>query len=730
MSDIRGKRILVTGGAGTIGSHVTDLLVEGGAREVVVLDNLVRGRRANLAGALGSGVVELVEGDIRDAATVRKVTAGADLVFHLAAIRITQCAEEPRLANEVMVDGTFNVLEAAAAAGVEKVIASSSASVYGLAESFPTGERHHPYNNDTFYGAAKAFNEGMLRSFHAMYGLDYVALRYFNVYGPRMDIHGLYTEVLIRWMERIEAGEPPLILGDGTQTMDFVDVRDIARANVLAARADVTDEVFNVASATETSLRELADALLDVMGSGLEPVHGPARAVNGVTRRLADTRLAEERLGFKAEIDLRTGLKDLVAWWRAEKGATATDADRAAEAPARIPVMVPWLGEEEARAASETVLSGWVAQGPRVAAFERAFAERVGARHGVAVSSCTTALHLALLALGLGPGDEVVVPSLSFIATANAVRYTGAVPVFADVDLATGNLTAAGVDAVRTGRTKAVLLVHQGGVPADVSALRAACAGWGLPLVEDAACAIGSVVDGAPVGKGALLAAWSFHPRKLLTTGEGGMVTTDDDQWAARLRRLREHGMNVSAAERHASGTPVLESYLETGFNYRMTDIQAAVGLAQLEKLDAMVARRRELAARYAASLADVPGLEPVRDPAYGRSNFQSYWVLLAEDFPVGRDALLGILAEAGVSARRGIMASHLEPAYAGHPAGPLPVTERISRDSLILPLFHTMTEAQQDRVVAVLREAAAREGAARNAAGPEAAGPEAAARP
>ncbi|MFE1381489.1 aminotransferase class I/II-fold pyridoxal phosphate-dependent enzyme [Streptomyces sp. NPDC058740] len=706
MSDIAGKRILVTGGAGTIGSHVTDLLVEGGASQVVVLDNFVRGRRANLARALASGRVELVEGDIRDAATVHRVTEGADLVYHLAAIRITQCAEEPRLANEVMVNGTFNVLEAAAAAGVGKVIASSSASVYGLAESFPTTERHHPYNNDTFYGAAKAFNEGMLRSFHAMYGLDYVALRYFNVYGPRMDIHGLYTEVLIRWMERIEAGEPPLILGDGTQTMDFVDVRDIARANILAAREGLTDEVFNVASATETSLRELADGLLDVMGSDLEPVHGPARAVNGVTRRLADTSLAEERLGFKAEIDLRTGLRDLVDWWRAEKGATATDADRAVT---RIPVMVPWLGEEEAAAAADAVRSGWVAQGPRVAAFEQAFAERVGAAHAVAVSSCTTALHLALVALGLGPGDEVVVPSLSFIATANAVRYVGAEPVFADVDLATGNLTAATVDAVRTGRTKAVLVVHQAGVPADVAALRAACEGWGLPLVEDAACAIGSTVDGASVGRGALLAAWSFHPRKLLTTGEGGMVTTDDAEWAARLRRLREHGMNVSAAERHASGKPVLESYLETGFNYRMTDIQAAVGLAQLARLDALVARRRELGARYTRLLADVPGLVPVRDPEHGEGNFQSYWVLLDAEFPVGRDELLALLAEAGISARRGIMASHLEPAYAGHPAAALPVTERISRDSLILPLFHTMTEEQQDRVVAVLREAAAR---------------------
>ncbi|MCZ4119409.1 DegT/DnrJ/EryC1/StrS family aminotransferase [Streptomyces sp. H39-S7] len=374
---------------------------------------------------------------------------------------------------------------------------------------------------------------------------------------------------------------------------------------------------------------------------------------------------------------------------------------------ARVPVMMPWLGEEEANAAAAAVLSGWVAQGPRVAEFERAFAERVGAEHAIAVSSCTAALHLALVALGLGAGDEVVVPSLSFIATANAVRYVGAEPVFADVEEATGNLTAATVDAVRTARTKAVLAVHQGGVPADVHALRSACADWDVALVEDAACAIGSTVGGKSVGHGALLAAWSFHPRKVITTGEGGMLTTDDAQWAERLRRLREHGMNASAAQRHASSTPILESYLEVGYNYRMTDIQAAVGLVQLGKLDEIVARRRALAARYDALLRDVRGLSPVRDPAHGQGNFQSYWVLPAEDFPVGRDALLAALAAAGISARRGIMASHLEPAYEGHPSAPLPVTERISRDSLILPLFHTMTEAQQDRVVAVLREQA-----------------------
>ena len=317
-------RVLVTGGAGTIGSNLVDLLVREGASEIRVLDDFTRGRRENLAWAAAHGPVRIIEGDIRNASTVRAATKGADLVFHLAAIRITQCAQEPRLANEVLVDGTFNVLEAAAACSVRKVIASSSASVYGLAESFPTSERHHPYNNDTFYGAAKAFNEGMLRSFHAMYGLDYLALRYFNVYGPRMDTHGLYTEVLIRWMERIEAGQPPLIFGDGEQTMDFVHVADIARANLLAARSPLTDEVFNVACGVETSLKELAAALLAAMDSDLPVEHGPERAVNGVTRRLADTAQAAARLGFKAELGLAEGLRGLVDWWRAERAGAAT----------------------------------------------------------------------------------------------------------------------------------------------------------------------------------------------------------------------------------------------------------------------------------------------------------------------------------------------------------------------------------------------------------------------
>jgi UDP-glucose 4-epimerase len=320
---INGQRCLVTGGAGTIGSTVVDQLVAAEAAQVVVLDDLSRGHRENLVGALGSGRVRFVEGDIRDRQLVRDLMAGMDLVFHLASIRITQCAAEPRLAVEVMAGGTFEIVEAAADAGVRKVIASSSASVYGLAAEFPTTERHHPYNNDTLYGAAKVFNEGLLRSFHAMRGLDYVALRYFNVYGPRMDIYGAYTEVLIRWMERIEAGQPPLILGDGMQTMDFVYTEDIARGNLLAAASNATDEVFNLGSGTETSLRELATVLLRVMDAEQKLEFGPPRRVNPVTRRLADVSRAAERLGWKAEVDLETGLERLVSWWRAQPNAGA-----------------------------------------------------------------------------------------------------------------------------------------------------------------------------------------------------------------------------------------------------------------------------------------------------------------------------------------------------------------------------------------------------------------------
>jgi UDP-glucose 4-epimerase len=325
--NLHGKRVLVTGGAGFIGSHIIDLLTTESCAEIVAVDNFTRGRPENLAGAIDCGGVRLVAGDIRDRSLMAKLVADADLVFHQAALRITQCAAEPRAGMEVMVNATFDLLEMCAKHEVEKVVAASSASIYGMAEQFPTTETHHPYDNRTLYGAAKLFNEGLLRSFNDMYGLDYVGLRYFNVYGPRMDVHGKYTEVLIRWMERIGAGMPPLIFGDGRQSMDFVHVVDVARANLLAAKAPVTDAVFNVGTGVETNLIELAERLAKAMCRlHLRPVFQSERATNPVPRRLADIEAAHEELGFAAEIALEDGLRDLVRWWQASSGRSGSGA--------------------------------------------------------------------------------------------------------------------------------------------------------------------------------------------------------------------------------------------------------------------------------------------------------------------------------------------------------------------------------------------------------------------
>jgi UDP-glucose 4-epimerase len=309
------KRALITGGAGLIGSHIADRLVAEGVQEIVVLDNLTRGRRQNLDAAIASGKVTIVEGDIRDPNLVLRAMEGIDIVFHEAAIRITQCAENPRLAHDVLATGTFNILDAAVAANVKRVVSASSASIYGQAENFPTNENHHGYGNRTIYGATKSYSEGLLRSFYEMYGLNYVALRYFNVYGPRMDAFGVYTEVMIRWMERLAKDEPCLILGDGAQTMDFVFVTDIAQANLRAANSTITDDVLNIASGTETSLAELAAALGRVMGVDLPPEYGPARKATPVWRRLADVHKAERLIGFKAKVSLEEGLRQLVQWW-------------------------------------------------------------------------------------------------------------------------------------------------------------------------------------------------------------------------------------------------------------------------------------------------------------------------------------------------------------------------------------------------------------------------------
>ncbi|HKI33712.1 MAG TPA: DegT/DnrJ/EryC1/StrS family aminotransferase [Gemmataceae bacterium] len=381
-----------------------------------------------------------------------------------------------------------------------------------------------------------------------------------------------------------------------------------------------------------------------------------------------------------------------------------------------IPVARPWLDEREAEAARRAILSGWVTQGPEVAAFEREFAAYVGAPHACAVSSCTTALHLALLAAGVRPGDEVVTVSHSFIATANSVRYCGAVPVFVDIDPITFNLDPTKLRAALTPRTRAVLCVHQLGMPCDLRAILAATRPLAVPVVEDAACAVGSEVlwDGRwePIGRPhADVACFSFHPRKLLTTGDGGMLTTARADWDRNFRLWRQHGMSVPDTVRHGSRAVLFESYPVPGYNYRLSDIQAAVGRVQLERLPAVIEQRRRLAARYAERLRDVPGLTAPREPEGVRTNWQSYCVYL----PDGSDQrrVMQHLLDVGVASRRGVMCTHREESFPpgswrGGPGG-LAESERAQDRCVILPLYHQMTEADQDRVASALREACAR---------------------
>ena len=567
---------------------------------------------------------------------------GTDYVFHLAALWLYECVHEPRKALEANVVGTYNVIEAAQEAGVKKVVYSSSASVYGNAVEEPMTE-DHPFHNRTMYGATKIAGEQFFRAFHERHGLDYVGHRYMNIYGPRMDYRGTYVSVIMKVLDRIDEGLPPLIYGDGSHTYDFVHVADVARANILSLKAEATDTFFNIGTGLGTTINELVGMLLEITGSDIEPEYLPQEQVF-VTNRIGSTELAEQLLGFRAEVDLRAGPRvrgRLAASRQRRRGRTEWLRRTSPPAPrrrsgSRSPSRPS--GPRSSRRSSSRCETGWVVQGPFVGQFEERFAAYTGAAHAVATTSCTTALHLAVAVLGLKPGRRGDRAGVHLGLDGQRRRVHGRDAACS----ATSTWTRSTSTSRRSRRSSA---------RAPSGSSRCTCSGcartWtpvnaiarrhGLWVLEDAACAFGAWQHGRHAGTLGDLGAFSFHPRKSITTGEGGMLTTARADWDELARSLRDHGADRSDLDRHdARGAFLLADFKQLGFNYRMTDIQGALGCAQMDRADWILDERRRRAALYDEALA---GIEWLRTPVTPAGNVHGYQSLLLPVRAGGADA-------------------------------------------------------------------------------------------